>query len=237
MIDKRSEISYNEGKSVEKREESPMRMRKKKNCAARTERASAYLFDPAGKEVVTCEDLFGRQGPFYLEIGCGKGRFLCEQGRRHPERFFAGIERIPDVLVLALEKAAAAEQQNVRFLSLDAEALCEVFAPAAVDGIYLNFSDPWPKARHAKRRLNGPAFLERYRRLLKPGGAIEIKTDNVDLFDFGLESLEAGGWEILDLSRDLTAEQREENVVTEYEQRWSEMGIKIHFVKASPAKK
>ena len=162
---------------------------------------------------------------------------VSAQGRRHPERFYAGVERIPDVLVLALEKAAAAEQQNVRFLSLDAEALCEVFAPAAVDGIYLNFSDPWPKARHAKRRLNGPAFLERYRRLLKPGGAIEIKTDNVDLFDFGLESLEAGGWEILDLSRDLTAEQREENVVTEYEQRWSEMGIKINFVKASPAKK
>ncbi len=208
-----------------------MRMRKKKNLIPRMEKAGEYLFDAAEKSGLTAEDVFGVSAPLYLEIGCGKGRFLCEQALRHPDRLYVGVERVPDVLVLAMEKAQEYGLKNIRFLSADAAGLAELFAENCADGIYLNFSDPWPKARHESRRLDGPNFLNIYKFLLKPQAALEMKTDNVDFFEFGLKSMQQIGAEIMDISRDLTAENRPENIVTEYEQRWSEMGIKINYVK------
>ncbi len=209
-----------------------MRMRKKKNLIPRMEKAGEYLFDATEKNGLTAVDVFGVSAPLYLEIGCGKGRFLCEQALRHPDRLYVGIERVPDVLVLAMEKAQEYGLKNIRFLSADAAGLAELFAENCADGIYLNFSDPWPKARHESRRLDGPNFLKIYKFLLKTQAPLEMKTDNVDFFEFGLKSLNEIGADILDISRDLTAENRPENIVTEYEQRWSDMGIKINYVKA-----
>ncbi len=208
-----------------------MRMRKKKNLIPRMERAGEYLFDVAEMTALTASDIFSVTAPLYLEVGCGKGRFLCEQASRHPDRLYVGIERVPDVLVLAMEKAQEYQLTNIRFLSADAEKLGDLFAQHCVDGIYLNFSDPWPKARHEARRLDGPGFLKIYRYLLKPQAPLEMKTDNVDFFEFG-KSLQEMGATIVDISRDLTAEHRPENIVTEYEQRWSDMGIKINYLKA-----
>lgn len=210
-----------------------MRMRKKKNLIPRMEKAGEYLFEIGEKSGLSAKDIFDREAPLYIEVGCGKGRFLCEQAKRHPDRVFVGVERVPDVLVLAMEKAQEYELKNIRFMSVDAAKLGEVFAENCAGGIYLNFSDPWPKARHAARRLDGPAFLNIYKYLLKPDAVLEMKTDNVGFFEFGLESVEQVGGTILDISRDLTAENRPENIVTEYEQRWSDMGIKINYLKVS----
>lgn len=208
-----------------------MRMRKKKNLIPRMEKAGEYLFDASEKGGLCAVGIFKKNAPLYLEIGCGKGRFLCEHALRHPDRLYVGIERVPDVLVLAMEKAQEYGLKNIRFISADAIGLADLFAVSCADGIYLNFSDPWPKARHASRRLDGPNFLNIYKYLLKPHAALEMKTDNVDFFEFGLQSMSEVGGKILDISRDLTAENRPDNIVTEYEKRWSDMGIKIHYVK------
>ena len=208
-----------------------MRMRKKKNLGPRMEKAAEYLFSIEDRKGLTAKDIFGREGDLYLEIGCGKGRFLCEHALAHPDRLYVGIERVPDVLVLAMEKAQEYGLKNIRFLSADAANLAEIFSENCASGIYLNFSDPWPKARHASRRLDGPAFLNIYKYLLRENAVLEMKTDNVGFFEFGLESMEQVGAKILDISRDLTAENRSDNVVTEYEKRWSDMGIKINLVK------
>lgn len=210
-----------------------MRMRKKKNLIPRMEKAGEYLFDASEKGGLNAVGIFKKKAPLYLEIGCGKGRFLCEHALQHPDRLYVGIERVPDVLVLAMEKAQEYGLKNIRFLSADAAHLADLFAEGCADGIYLNFSDPWPKARHAARRLDGPVFLNIYKYLLKPNAALEMKTDNVGFFEFGLESMEEVGAKILDISRDLTAENRPDNVVTEYEKRWSDMGIKINYVKVT----
>ena len=210
-----------------------MRMRKKKNLIPRMEKVGEYLFDIGEKSGLTAVDIFEKDAPLYLEVGCGKGRFLCEQAKRHPDRLFVGVERVPDVLVLAMEKAQEYELKNIRFMSVDAAKMGEVFAENCASGIYLNFSDPWPKARHAERRLDGPNFLRIYQYLLKPDAVLEMKTDNVGFFEFGLESVEQVGGKILDISRDLTAENRPENIVTEYEKRWRELGRKINYLKFS----
>ena len=208
-----------------------MRMRKKKNLLPRMEKAGEYLFDIHEKSNLNAISIFNKNAPLYLEIGCGKGKFLCEHALANPDKLYVGIERVPDVLVLAMEKAQEYGLKNIRFLSADAIGLADLFAQGCARGIYLNFSDPWPKARHAARRLDGPGFLNIYKYLLEPEAMLEMKTDNVGFFEFGLESIGEVGGEIVDISRDLTAENRPENVVTEYEKRWSDMGIKINYVK------
>ena len=176
---------------------------------------------------------FGNDHPIRIEIGCGKGRFIHEMAARHPEVNFIGIEKYSSVLLRALEKT---EQQTEDghtpplFIRMDAENICEVFAPGEVEGIYLNFSDPWPKDRHAKRRLPGRRFLDRYRNILAPGGFVQFKTDNNELFDFALEELKDSGYTLVSCTRDLhsEAELMKDNVMTEYEERFSSQGNKIN---------
>ena len=180
---------------------------------------------------------FAKEQPLYIEIGMGKGRFIMDQAALHPEINFVGIERYSSVLLRGLEKAeertaameAAPEQVNFRFLCEDAAGLPEIFSEGEVDRIYLNFSDPWPKDRHAKRRLTSRQFLARYDKILKPDGIIEFKTDNQDLFDFTLEEIGACGWQILACTRDLHHDtvMNEGNVMTEYEERFSSQGNPI----------
>lgn len=180
------------------------------------------------------KELFGNDHPVYVEIGMGKGRFLMESAARHPEVNFVGIEKYSSVLLRAIQKMEALEQEgkapaNVKFIRMDAEDITKVFDREELDRIYLNFSDPWPKDRHAKRRLPSRQFLARYDRILKKEGTLEFKTDNRRLFDFAVEELKAAGWKIRELTYDLHRDERlnEGNIMTEYEERFSSQGNPI----------
>lgn len=174
-------------------------------------------------------EIFGNSRPLYVEIGCGKGRFLCEMAEKNPGISFIGIEKFSSVLLRALQKRAAMDTDNLYFLRFDAEGLTEIFGTGEVDRIYLNFSDPWPKDRHWKRRLTSTEYLRRYDAVLAPEGTIEFKTDNEGLFDFSLESAKEAGWEILLMTRDLyRSEFAEGNVLTEYEDKFATLGKPIY---------
>lgn len=211
-----------------------MRARKKKHAAERIAACAHLLIaDPT----VLKNDPhapFGRMAPLHLEIGCGKGNFACGMAAAHPEINLIAMERVGDVACLALEKANAQMEHgrdNLRFLIGNAESLTEWLPAHSVDCLYLNFSDPWPKSGHAKRRLTHRIFLERYRTVLKKGGILRFKTDNVGLFDFSLEEFAAMGLETRDLTRDLHhSPLAEGNVMTEYEKNFSEKGFPIHAV-------
>ena len=209
-----------------------MRMRKKKHGAERIEACAELLI----RDITTLKDgfdgLFDEERPVFLEIGCGKGNFAVGMAKKYPDQNFIAMERVSDVCCIALEKAMAAkderESDNLRFLIGDAKLLSENVLPHSLDGIYLNFSDPWPKAGHAKRRLTHRSFLEIYKNLLKEDGILRFKTDNVGLFDFSLEEFEAFGAKILWQTRDLHAsEKNADNVMTEYEKNFSEKGFSI----------
>lgn len=180
------------------------------------------------------KEIFGNENPVFAEIGMGKGRFLMDMAKLHPDVNFIGIEKYSSVLLRAIQKMEAIEEEggalpNVRFIRMDAEDIADVFAEGELDRIYLNFSDPWPKERHAKRRLPSRQFLARYDRILKKDGVIEFKTDNRELFDFAVEELAPAGWRVRELTYDLHGDERlcEGNVMTEYEERFSSQGNPI----------
>ncbi len=173
-------------------------------------------------------EVFGNDHPIHIEVGMGKGQFIIEMARRNPEVNYIGIEKYSSVLVRAVEKLEDFEQDNLRLIRMDAENIEEVFDKDEVDRIYLNFSDPWPKDRHAKRRLTSTRFLERYDNILTPEGRVMFKTDNKDLFDFSLEQVEEAGWILENHTYDLHhSEYNEGNVMTEYEEKFSAKGNPI----------
>ena len=174
------------------------------------------------------------ENPIHIEIGMGKGQFLLTLAKENPSINYIGIERYSSVLLRALERFDNDEEykdvNNIRFICMDATNLPEVFAVGEIDKIYLNFSDPWPKARHAKRRLTSKQFFERYDKILAFDGVVEFKTDNRELFDFSLEQVELAGWVLqakpYDLHNDPTLSRG--NVMTEYEEKFSGQGHPIH---------
>lgn len=175
-------------------------------------------------------EVFENDHPVRIEIGMGKGAFIMEQARRNPDINFVGIEKYSSVLLRAIQKQEEEKLPNLKLIRMDAEYITDVFAPGEVDTIYLNFSDPWPKARTAKRRLTSRNFLARYDKILKSSGTVEFKTDNNDLFDFSLEEIEPAGWKIICMSRDLHNDpvMNEGNIMTEYETKFSALGQKIN---------
>ena len=177
----------------------------------------------------TWSKMFGNENPIHIEIGMGKGKFIHTMAREHPGINYVGIEKYSSVLLRALQKMEKEELPNLKFLRMDAEDIVKVFGPGEVDRIYLNFSDPWPKDRHAKRRLPSRQFLERYGQILKQDGQLEFKTDNRDLFAYSLESVEQSGWKLLGSTFDLHKDPElcRENVMTEYEQKFSGQGQTI----------
>ena len=211
-----------------------MRARKKKHAGERIAACAHLLIaDP----MILAEDPqapFPERRPLHLEIGCGKGSFACGLAAARPDINLIAMERVPDVTCLALEKAvreADSRPDNLRFLIGNAENLTDWFPPHSVDCLYLNFSDPWPKARHEKRRLTHRLFLERYKTVLKKGGVLRFKTDNAGLFDFSLAEFAAAGLSVRDVTRDLhNSPQNEGNIMTEYEKNFSEKGFPIHAV-------
>ena len=175
------------------------------------------------------KELFENNGELHIEVGMGKGKFLNEMARRNPHINYIGIEMYSSVLLRALQKMELDPLPNLRFLCIDARILPDVFEKGEVDHIYLNFSDPWPKDRHAKRRLPSRQFLERFDQILKADGRISFKTDNRDLFDFAVEELEPAGWKAEVITYDLHADEVlcEGNVMTEYEEKFSLKGNPI----------
>lgn len=177
------------------------------------------------------KEVFGNENPIHIEVGMGKGRFITEMALQNPDINYVGIERYTSVLLRAIQKREKLEDiPNLYYLCIDARDLPQIFAKDEVERIYLNFSDPWPKDRHAKRRLPSREFLTRYAAILPEGGRVEFKTDNKDLFVFALEEAEVSGWHLdvctFDLHHD--EELRKGNVMTEYEEKFSGMGNPIH---------
>jgi tRNA (guanine-N7-)-methyltransferase len=178
------------------------------------------------------DGLFPNSQPIHFEIGCGKGKFACDMAKKYPDVNFVAVEKVPDVCCVALEKAMAQKDErskdNLRFIIGDAKTLEESVPEHSLDCIYLNFSDPWPKKGHAKRRLTHSRFLSIYFSLLKKGGKLLFKTDNRGLFDFTLEELSALGYVCDYVIYDLHAsEYASENVMTEYERNFSSKGVPI----------
>lgn len=209
-----------------------MRMRKKKHGAERIEACAELRISDPTQMLAGFGEIFKNDFPVHMEIGCGKGNFACGMAKANPDINLVAVERVADVCCIALEKAKASaderERDNLRFLIGDAKILAESVKPHSLDCIYLNFSDPWPKKGHAKRRLTHRSFLEIYKNLLKDSGLLRLKTDNVGLFDFSLEEFEAVGATVIWQTRDLHAsEKNADNVMTEYEKNFSEKGFPI----------
>ncbi|MGN0244053.1 MAG: tRNA (guanosine(46)-N7)-methyltransferase TrmB [Lachnospiraceae bacterium] len=200
-----------------------MRLRRIKGADEAIATSRFVIQNPKEKKQHWNETVFHNQNPIRIEVGMGKGQFIMEQARRNPDVNFVGIERYSSVLLRALEKMKEEPLENLFFLCFDAAELEEVFAQGEVERIYLNFSDPWPKERHAKRRLTSTRFLERYDHILASQGVVEFKTDNRELFDFSLEQLEEAGWQCQMVTYDLHhSDYLDGNIMTEYETKFVE---------------
>lgn len=176
---------------------------------------------------------FKNSSPIHIEIGMGKGKFLFELAKSNPDINYIGIEKYSSVLIRAIEKREQYEGDNLMFIRMDAETITEIFEQHEVDKIYLNFSDPWPKDRHAKRRLTSKQFLTRYDSILALDGEVVFKTDNEELFSFSLEQAAEAGWKLMKLTHDLhKSEYAAGNVMTEYEEKFSAEGKPIHMLTA-----
>ncbi len=208
-----------------------MRMRKKKNLDVRFAQCASVMVEDPRAQRGAWKALFGNDNPIRLEIGCGKGRFILENARRNPDINFVAIEKEEGALIMATEKAVSEALPNLRFLSFDAAALNEIFAPQEVSLIYLNFSDPWPPNRQRKRRLTWRAFLAVYDEILSENGAIFFKTDNQRLFEWSLGELCQNGWLLQNISLDLHKSDYD-NIMTEYEEKFSSQGYRIYRVEA-----
>lgn len=193
---------------------------------------SAYVIQNPKKRRGCWQEVFGNQNPVQIEVGMGKGRFIMDMARLHPEVNYIGIEMYDSVLLRAVQKIEQLEEKlpNLYFIRTDARNLPEIFGKEEVDRIYLNFSDPWPKDRHAKRRLTSRQFLERYDQILVKHGQVEFKTDNRPLFEFSLDEIREAGWTLLAHTFDLHHDKQmmEGNVMTEYEEKFSSAGNPIH---------
>lgn len=182
---------------------------------------------------------FGNSNPIHIEVGMGKGKFITALSMLNPDINYIGIEKYSSVLYRALEKMDGLKLTNLYFIRMDAEDICDVFERNEISKIYLNFSDPWPKDRHAKRRLTSKNFFERYDKILIPEGKVEFKTDNNDLFEFSLEQIPEAGWNLTAVTRDLHNDEEMNigNVMTEYEEKFSSAGNPINKLIADRAVK
>ena len=212
-----------------------MRLRKVKGAETFIEAHSDKVICGGEQQKGKWQTLFAKKQPLFIEVGMGKGQFVIGMAKMHPEYNFIGIEKFDSVMVRALEKVLEEEPlPNLMLLKMDAESLTETFEENEVDGIYLNFSDPWPKPRHAKRRLTHANFLSQYENIMVPDGHVCFKTDNRLLFEYSLTSLSAYEMQLHDVALDLHArEELEWNVQTEYEQKFSSLGQVIYRVDAT----
>lgn len=191
--------------------------------------SSEYVVQDYKEHKGSWKELFGNDKPLHIEIGMGKGKFLMEMAEKNPTINYIGVEKFSSVLIRAVQKREELELNNLKFILMDATEIVDVFDEKEIDKIYLNFSDPWPKDRHAKRRLPSRQFLEKFKVILADDGTLEFKTDNQDLFAFALEEVEPGGFKMLKVTHDLhnDEEMNKGNVMTEYEEKFSSKGNPI----------
>jgi len=178
------------------------------------------------------KQVFANDNPLHLEIGTGKGSFISGMAQLNPRINYIGIERVADIIYKAAEKIVNSDLTNVRLIMVDARDIPEIFQPGEVSRLYLNFSDPWPKKRHAKRRLTHPDFLRIYQQLLPPNGEIHLKTDNKDFFEYSLQTMSEAGFILQNVTYDLHKSGFGPNVMTEYEMRFSQLGQPIYRLEA-----
>lgn len=209
-----------------------MRQRTIKNLDEKLELNSSFLIKDPREWKGRWNEVFGNDNPIYLEIGCGKGQFIFKHALAAPDKNFIAVEGQSSVVLRALEKAEEKQQNNLRIFIDFVNDLHDYFEVGELAGMYLNFSDPWPKARHAKRRLTYHKRLLNYREIIKDGGVIEFKTDNDDLFAFTLEEIGEAGLEILENTTDLhSSNYASKEMTTEYEDKFSAAGKNINYVK------
>jgi len=204
-----------------------MRMRKKKNLIPRMERCQDRLIRDPYDRPGHWRELMPQCRELRVELGCGKGRFTAGTAAAEPEVLFLAVELVPDAMVVAMERCVRAGLENVWFISANADQLPGFFAPGEVDRIYINFCDPWPSGRHAKRRLTHGNFLKLYRQVLKMGGQIHFKTDNQPLFEFSVEELPRFGFQLSEVTRDLH-QNGPVGIMTDYEAKFFELGQPIN---------
>lgn len=200
---------------------------------------SEYTINDYQKHKGHWNEVFRNNNPIRIEIGMGKGRFITELALNNPDINYIGIEKYSSVLIRAIEKRKELEMNNLVFIRMDAVQICDAFDKGEVDRIYLNFSDPWPKDKHAKRRLTSEQFFERYDYILKPDGIVEFKTDNRDLFDFSLDEIKETKFKVDNYTYNLHEDKESEiyigNVMTEYEEKFVGLGNPICKLVASRA--
>ena len=209
-----------------------MRMRKKKNLIPRMERCGDFLIRDPYDRRGTWRELMPTARELRLELGCGKGRFTAGTAAAEPDVLFIAVEMVPAAMVVAMERCVNAGLTNVYFVDANADQLPYFFAPGEIDRIYLNFSDPWPSNRHAKRRLTHGNFLKLYRQVLKMGGQIHFKTDNQGLFEFSVEEIPNFGFTLSEVTRNLH-EHGPVGVMTDYEAKFYEQGQPINRLVAT----
>ncbi len=220
-----------------------MRMRKKRHLDERMDKCGDvclgwlpdYIADKRERPVTEPFDpikIFGNHNPVHLEIGCGKGRFIQRLAEDNPDINFIALEQTANVLITAMERTQKSGIKNLRYYAGKAEYLEKVFRPQSVERIYLNFSCPYPKESYAKHRLTHPIFLKIYRSIITPDGYIKQKTDNMRLFEFSIENFSQNGWKMRNVSLDLHNSRITGNIITEYEQRFIEMGMPIFYLEA-----
>ncbi len=209
-----------------------MRLRNKPWADEKLSEFSHFVIANPEEQKGKWRDIFGNDNPLYIEVGSGKGRFITEMAKAHPNVNFIGIEVYKSVIVAALDRVIEADIPNLKLLNVDAADLCNYFAKGEVDRLYLNFSDPWPKTRHAKRRLTYKTFLSIYEDVLPQNGEIHFKTDNQGLFESSLKSISEYGMLLSYVSLDLHNSDFEGNIMTEYEEKFSKRGSRIYRMEA-----
>lgn len=177
-------------------------------------------------------ECFRKEAPLHVEVGTGKGRFITEMAKQNPETLFIGVEKYSSVLVTGVQRVEENPPENLRLIEADVSDIEALFSPDEIDRLYINFTDPWPKKRHAKRRLTHDDFLKKYERVLKSDGEIHFKTDNQGLFEFSLGSLSQNNWILKQVSLDLHRSEMTNNVMTEYEEKFAEKGMRIYRLEA-----
>ncbi len=211
-----------------------MRMRKKKNLDARWAQVSDLLADSASCRGRWKESFAPEARRLVVELGCGKGTFITTWAQKAPDTLFVGWERVPEALLMSMEKAKRQKLPNLRFVCGDVEQIGDTYAPGEIDRLHINFCDPWTATKKAKRRLTHRRFLEQYHAILAPEGELHFKTDNENLYLFTLEELQTQGFALVETSTDWHSEPHYpgDDVETEYEARFVSQGLPIFRIVA-----
>ncbi|ODG90853.1 MULTISPECIES: tRNA (guanosine(46)-N7)-methyltransferase TrmB [Bacillaceae] len=210
-----------------------MRLRHKPGAADQVKENAHYVIPNPSEQKGKWNEVFQNDQPIHIEVGTGRGRFMVGMAKANPHINYIGIEKYTSVISDALDKLIEAEVPNLKLLNVDAQKLTDFFEDGEIDRVYLNFSDPWPKVRHEKRRLTYKTFLNMYQQILKNDGEIHFKTDNQDLFEFSIMSMANYGMTMHFLSLDLHNSDFEGNIMTEYEEKFSSKGNRIYRVEAA----